>query len=1370
MRSETKTWRWRQAHVHLFLFVVSTLVMCEPGESSREFTLSENRGDSLGGEEVTVTGSGFSADMRVVFGDIDAQAVELVSDTELKVITPQHPPGEVDVSLVDAVGNKWVCDEPFIFENILQITSVDPSSGSVTGTTRVTIVGSGFTEQTAVLFGKQSAEEIEFINDRMVTAITPPGEEGSVDVEISVPGRPLFTLENGFAYVAATPGSNALPRVVSAAALDNTSVTVVFSEAMDDEALAPGNYAVSTTTEEETSTRLLVSAATFVEEEDGEEDRSRVLLETGSQSGVSYTVHVSNVRDLDDNIFGPPEMSVGGAIIDPAVAIFTGIPPSGEPVDSDEDGLVDSAEQLGWNVNVLQTDGTTVTFTVTSDPFNADTDDDGIIDFDEKFFGLNPRSADTDADNLTDFQELNEIYANPAEQDSDRDSLPDGLEFNFFLTSPILADTDGDQIGDEEEILFANRNARVADLPAPTIEVGETNLQLDVRFTEVTAFQTRELENKSVTATLSQSEEQEFSNMNSNTQEAMAKLSVGTEYTVKASIFDPGGEFKSHINVETGWTGTWTSQNTHTSSTETQEAHEDSMTTEVETIETATITREVVGALMQISLFIKNASNLAYKVHNLQVTAFMQRPDDPTRLEPVATLLPDAEPEGGFTLGPLVPERGPFILSNDLIFPNLVESLMKNPRGLVFGISNFDISDELGRNFAFSSQEVVERTAALVIDNGNYDNDGDGEGDLTEYHRVATGSGRLMDTNGDSVIDGDDRRVVFDAEGKQLGITLKDALAAIGLTAFDEEATPTASLSEQEIATSYSTILDDADVERIFRIRETAAEEGLPKAWEIMTPTGIDQTVDLDALVLRPGGDLKLVFAQDIDQDRLPANIEYLNNCSDVLTDTDGDGLDDRTETLLGWDVQTGLGARRVFARCSMEDTDRDGVTDAEESGQGIDCDGDGVVDATWVTDPSSKDTDQDGVDDRDEICGFEVVLRSTGETIVVQTDPTNPDTDGDTAKDGLESSLGGNPTDIADRDDFADDDGDGLVNIQETDGWDIEVYAVSATPTMCNTVCDEGVMSVVSVTSDPYDADSDDDGIIDGEEHYLGTNPIAKDTDGDELTDYQEVRGFELRDMGIIVLDPVDADTDNDKLSDGQEAEINSDEQDRWIVRVFEEAPYRVFSDPLQADADFDTLADGDEHFYGTDPTHFNTDDDKRDDALEIPLGLNPLKDDFLMQRIQVTVDQFVCTKSDDEGAGNDADIDRLYVTANAYNRKTNYDSGVQINPVDEQIYGWSTGGEWTVGVGSVRTAGTSIYLLFDIDNYDIDVAKLDLHGWGREYDTTSSDEYGYGDLSLLGREFANNGGVHAFTINSEDFAFRVDITITFLEFVPSA
>src|SRR5262249_6179672 len=147
-----------------------------------------------------------------------------------------------------------------------------------------------------------------------------------------------------------------------------------------------------------------------------------------------------------------------------------------------------------------------------------------------------------------------------------------------------------------------------------------------------------------------------FSNENSNTQEAMASLSVGTEFTVDTGLLgllSDGLEFKTNVGVETSYTGSWTTSNTTTSERATQQAYQDSLQTDAETTAGSTVERSVAGARMQVSVFLKNASTMAYNVRNLQLTAFIADPQDPTQLTPVATLVPEQGPAEGFNLGPL---------------------------------------------------------------------------------------------------------------------------------------------------------------------------------------------------------------------------------------------------------------------------------------------------------------------------------------------------------------------------------------------------------------------------------------------------------------------------------------------------------------------------------------------------------------------------------------------------------------------------------------------------------------------------------------------------------------------------------------------
>jgi hypothetical protein len=113
----------------------------------------------------------------------------------------------------------------------------------------------------------------------------------------------------------------------------------------------------------------------------------------------------------------------------------------------------------------------------------------------------------------------------------------------------------------------------------------------------------------------------------------------------------------------------------------------------------------------------------------------------------------------------------------------------------------------------------------------------------------------------------------------------------------------------------------------------------------------------------------------------------------------------------------------------------------------------------------------------------------------------------------------------------------------------EIDMISLTETPTLGSVVFQ-------------IDTDSDDDGLPDGEEIAIGTDPFDDDTDDDGLSDGDEVN--------VHGTDPLDDDTDDDGLSDGDEVNV-----------------------------------------HGTDPLDADTDDDGLDDGLEVALGLDPLNPD---------------------------------------------------------------------------------------------------------------------------------------------------------------
>ncbi|MFE9425877.1 IPT/TIG domain-containing protein [Kitasatospora sp. NPDC006697] len=72
----------------------------EPGVTA----LSANRGPTIGGSTITVTGSGFTGATAVLFGTVPASSVTVDSDTSLRATVPAGAAGTADVTVVTPVG------------------------------------------------------------------------------------------------------------------------------------------------------------------------------------------------------------------------------------------------------------------------------------------------------------------------------------------------------------------------------------------------------------------------------------------------------------------------------------------------------------------------------------------------------------------------------------------------------------------------------------------------------------------------------------------------------------------------------------------------------------------------------------------------------------------------------------------------------------------------------------------------------------------------------------------------------------------------------------------------------------------------------------------------------------------------------------------------------------------------------------------------------------------------------------------------------------------------------------------------------------------------------------------------------------------
>ena len=161
------------------------------------------------------------------------------------------------------------------------------------------------------------------------------------------------------------------------------------------------------------------------------------------------------------------------------------------------------------------------------------------------------------------------------------------------------------------------------------------------------------------------------------------------------------------------------------------------------------------------------------------------------------------------------------------------------------------------------------------------------------------------------------------------------------------------------------------------------------------------------------------------------------------------------------------------------------------------------------------------------------------------------------------------------------------------TEAFETKYFKASVVSEQGNTK--ETMPFVVTKTDNGYSVslfDSDNDGIADEYELIAGTDVNNPDTDGDTLTDYEELyisnTDATRYDSVAEGISDAEADSDGDKLSSREEIEyatdVNNSDTDNDTLTDYEEI--KIYStDPLKADTDEDTLKDGDEIALGLDP-----------------------------------------------------------------------------------------------------------------------------------------------------------------------------------------
>jgi hypothetical protein len=163
-------------------------------------SLSATSGAASGGYPVDVVGTGFQNGAYVLFGGVEALAVEFVDASTLRATAPSAAPGLVPVAVHNPDGQHDALEDAFLFSAQAEFTQLFPAAGQAAGGTRLLINGGAFAQNMQVLLDGQ-ALAVTWRSERLVEVTTPAHAAAAVELILRNPGEPDTVLPGAFQFV-----------------------------------------------------------------------------------------------------------------------------------------------------------------------------------------------------------------------------------------------------------------------------------------------------------------------------------------------------------------------------------------------------------------------------------------------------------------------------------------------------------------------------------------------------------------------------------------------------------------------------------------------------------------------------------------------------------------------------------------------------------------------------------------------------------------------------------------------------------------------------------------------------------------------------------------------------------------------------------------------------------------------------------------------------------------------------------------------------------------------------------------------------------------------------------------------------------------
>lgn len=339
--------------------------------SSTQAAVSPSTGSIAGGTVVTITGSDFTSDTTVSFGNTPAKTTVLGNVAIQAISPPAAGPGAVDILISNHVG-KSVLTGAFTYVlpalSTPASSAIKPGTGSVLGGTTITITGTTFTPTTAVTIGGAVLTIVSVSTDGTTIVGRTPASAvaGAADVVLRE-GSGSTTFPGVFTYTIGM--ANGVPNPTHGSVLGGDTITVTGQFFQPSDAVSIGGVPlvsqnfVNDTTITGTTAAHAAGAAVITIAEGGFTTQGSTFTYT-SGTAVSVTadatgLHASHVAGGDNITIIGTDFRAGDQVFIGANALIspnlTGVPTkiTGKAPPSTVAGAVDVRVVEGTNTQTL---------------------------------------------------------------------------------------------------------------------------------------------------------------------------------------------------------------------------------------------------------------------------------------------------------------------------------------------------------------------------------------------------------------------------------------------------------------------------------------------------------------------------------------------------------------------------------------------------------------------------------------------------------------------------------------------------------------------------------------------------------------------------------------------------------------------------------------------------------------------------------------------------------------------------------------------------------------------------------------------------------------------------------------------------------